>query len=215
MLSFSVRSLRCLAPLLILVASTGCGGPSAVPTPRFDPSGAAARAIELHDTNADGAIDSEELESAPALKAALKTLDADNDGKVSEAEIVDRVEAWDRSQIGATLFDCTVLLNGQPLDGAKVTFEPAEFLGDVVKEAVSTTNIMGRASPKIPKEKRPTSDFPPGMQAGVYVVRISKTVDGKEIIPAKYNTESILGQEVSKDDWAINNKQVRFEIKNK
>ena len=205
---------------LVLVLSAlsillGCGGPSAVPTPKFDPEGAAAKALELHDANGDGSIDSEELESAPALKAALKTLDADKDGKVSEGEIVDRVEAWDRSQIGATLFDCTVLLNGQPLDGAKVTFEPAEFLGDVVKEAVSTTNIMGRASPKIPKEKRPTSDFPPGMQAGVYVVRVSKTVDGKEVIPAKYNTESILGQEVAKDDWAINNKQVRFELKSK
>ncbi|MEQ8835307.1 MAG: hypothetical protein RID07_00725, partial [Lacipirellulaceae bacterium] len=141
--------------------------------------------------------------------------DTVNNGQVSEEEIVERVKAWDRSQIGATIFDCTVLLNGQPLEGAKVTFEPAEFLGDVIIEAVSTTNIMGRTSPKIPKEKRPTADFPPGMQAGAYVVRISKTRDGKEMIPAKYNTESILGQEVAKDDWAINNKQVRFELKTK
>lgn len=205
---------------LALVCSTlgtllGCGGPSAVPTPKFDPEGAAAKALELHDANGDGSIDSEELESAPALKGALRSLDADKDGQVSEAEIVERVKTWDRSQIGSTLFDCTVLLNGQPLEEAKVTFEPAEFLGEVVGEASGTTNMLGRASPKIPKEKRPTADFPPGMQAGAYIVRISKMVNGEETIPAKYNTESILGQEVSKDNWEINNKQVRFELKSK
>jgi len=199
----------------LLVALAGCGGPSAVPIPQFDPAGAAAKAMELYDANGDGAIDSEELESAPALKSAMRTLDDDKDGQVSEQEIVDRVKAWDRSQIGATLFDCSVLLNGQPLEGAKVTFEPAAFLGGVVREAVATTNMLGRASPKIPKENRPTSDYPPGMQAGAYIVRISKIVNGKEKILAKYNTESVLGQEVAKDNWEIINKQVKFDLKSK
>ena len=37
---------------------------------------------------------------------------------------------------------------------------------------------------------------PPGVACGLYRVEISKLVDGKETIPAIYNTETILGKDV-------------------
>ena len=37
------------------------------------------------------------------------------------------------------------------------------------------------------------------IRPGFYRVRISKVVDGKETVPAKYNTETILGHEEADD----------------
>lgn len=202
--------------LALLAALAGCGGgPKALSLPSFDPAGAAAKAMEMYDTDGDGYVAGEELENAPGLKAALRTLDTDKDGKVSEEEIAERVRVWDRMQIGVTMFSSRFLLDGQPLEGAQITFDPDEFLGGVVQPALGLTNIGGRTRPKVPKEKRPTPDSPPGMQAGIYKVRVSKIVGGKETIPTRYNSETILGQEVSKDDWAINNDRVVFKLKSK
>jgi hypothetical protein len=183
--------------------------------PSFDPAGSAAKAMELYDTDGDGFVAGKELENAPGLKAALKTLDQNEDGKVSKAEIAERVRVWDRMRIGVMLFEVTVLLNGSPLADAQITFDPDEFLGDVVQPAVGITSMGGTVRPKVPKEKRPAPDSPPGMQAGIYKVRVSKVVGGKETIPAKYNSKTILGQEVAQDDWAISNKRVVFELKSK
>lgn len=169
--------------------------------------------MELYDTDGDGYVAGEELENASGLKAAIRTLDKDKDGKISEEEVAGRVGAWDRMQIGMMSFDSKFYLDGEPLADASITFDPDEFLSGVVQAAVGTTSLEGTLIPKIPKEKRPTPTSPPGMQAGIYKVRVSKIVGGKETIPAKYNTETILGQEVSQDDWAISNKQVIFELK--
>ena len=40
-------------------------------------------------------------------------------------------------------------------------------------------------------------DSSPGVACGLYRVEISKLVGGKETIPAIYNTDTILGQEVA------------------
>ena len=171
--------------------------------------------MEIYDKDGDGFVAGEELDKAPGLKAAIKNLDTDKDGKVSGEEIAARVSAWQSQQIGLTMFTCDVLLDGRILEGATITFEPEEFLGGAVQEAADITNLVGMATPKIPKEKRPSPDSPPGMQAGLYKVRISKVVGGQETIPAQYNTATTLGKEVSSDDWALNNRQVRFEMKSK
>ncbi len=199
-----------------LLASYGCsGGPAAVALPDFDPAGAADKAMETYDTNGDGFIAGDELDQAPGLKAAIKTLDTDGDGKISASEIEQRINTWLQMSIGMMTFSCRVTMNGRPLEGATVQFDPEEFLGGAIQPAVGTTALGGVATPKVPKEKRPTPDTPPGVQAGIYKVRISKKVNGKELVPAKYNTQTILGQEVSKDDWAITNKRVQFNLKSK
>jgi EF hand len=201
------------APLALLAGLAGCSsGPAPLQMPSFDPADSASKAMELYDTDGDGYVAGEELEHAPGLKAALKNLDQNKDGKVSEEEIAERVRVWDRQHIGMMRFDCTFLLDGDPLADAQVTFDPDEFLLGVVQAARGETTMGGTLSPKVPKEKRATPDTPPGMQAGIYKVRVSKIVGGKETIPARYNTETVLGQEVSKDDWAILNRRVVFKL---
>ena len=37
----------------------------------------------------------------------------------------------------------------------------------------------------------------PGIYVGLYRVRISKKVNGKETLPARYNTETELGREIA------------------
>lgn len=203
------------ALLLIVVGlPLGCGGgPTAVDVPDFDPADAAEQAMEIYDSDGDGYVAGAELEAAPGLNAAIKNLDADSDGKVSEEEIAERVRTWQQMQIGLMTFTCDVTLNGRPLEGATVTFEPEGFLSGVIQPAVGMTDMGGSARPKVPKELRPSPDTPPGVQAGLYKVKISLQAAGSEKIPAEYNTETTLGQEVSRDDWAISNKQVKFHLK--
>jgi hypothetical protein len=171
--------------------------------------------MKMYDTDGDGFIAGEELDKAAGLKAAIKTFDADKDSKISEHEIADRVLAWKNQSIALLSFTCDVTLDGKPVEGATVTFEPDEFIGGVISSAVDVTNVIGTASPSVPKANRPSETTPPGVQAGTYKVKISKIVDGQETIPARYNVETILGQEVSTADWAIVNKQVRYNMTTK
>ena len=80
--------------------------------------------MEMYDTDGDGFVAGDELENAPGLKAALRTLDTDKDGKVSEEEVAERVRAWDRMQIGMMSFDCEFLLDRRPLAVAQIRFDP-------------------------------------------------------------------------------------------
>ncbi len=211
------RTLRGSTALFaVLAACSGCGGgPSALPVPSYDPVGGASKAMELYDKDGDGIVDEEELKAAPGLRAAMATLDTNQDGKVSGEEVGDRLQAWENAQIGLMMFSCDVLLNGKPLHDATITLDPDSFLEGTIQQAVGTTSLAGSARPKIPKENRPTPDSPPGLQAGIYKVRISKMVSGKETIPARYNTETILGQEVSFEDPSIRDNRVVYKLKSK
>lgn len=204
-----------LKTLCLPILLVGCsGGPNSVQLPSFDPGDAGDRAMAKYDTDGDGFVAGEELENAPGLSAALKNLDTNTDGKVSAEEVAERIRTWQASQIGLMSFSCDVLLDGRPLESGTVTYDPEEFLGGAVQQAVGEI-ATGTAYPLIPKEKRPTPDTPPGIQAGIYKVRISRIENGKETIPAKYNTETTLGHEVSRDDPDIVNKRVIFKLKSK
>jgi hypothetical protein len=194
----------------------GCNtGPSPIRPPDIDAAGAGEAAMEQYDTNGDGAVAGDELEKAPSLKAALATLDQDSDGRVTADEISARVQAWQFSGKGLTTIRCLVRLDGQPLEGAQVTFEPESFLGDEIGTAIGVSNRFGKASPVIPKDQRPSPDTPPGLPLGLYKVRISKVVGGQEQIPAQYNTATILGQQVAFDDPAMVNNRVVFDLSSK
>jgi hypothetical protein len=171
--------------------------------------------MEQYDRDGDGAIAGAELDAAPSLKAAMETLDANKDGAVQEAEIVQRIESWQVNQAGITTASCSVTLDGRPLPGAKIAFEPEPFLGDEVKAAFGETSPLGATMPTIPKADRPTPDTPAGIQYGFYRVRISKKDGDRETLPAKYNTESILGQQVAGDDPAMIRQDLRFDLKSK
>jgi hypothetical protein len=200
----------------VCAAFVGCSGsPQRIEGPAFDPVGSAAKAMEIYDKDGDGLIAEEELEAAVSLKAAIKNLDKDKDGKISSEEISNRISSWQSQRIGLMLFQCSVTMDGSPLSGVKIKFEPEEILGDIIRGAEATTNMVGTAIPFIPLDQQDGQNQPTGMDPGLYKVRFSLIVDGKETIPARYNTETIIGQEVSEDDPAISNNRVQYNLKSK
>jgi hypothetical protein len=201
---------------LAAVVLTSCSyGPAAVKQPGINASSAGRGAMEMYDTNGDGNVAGDELEKAPALKAALPRLDADNDGGVSAGEVAARVNAWKAMRTGLASVRCHVTLDGQPLAGATVVFEPEAFLGDEIKIATGKTNEFGDAAPSVARDELPDPTLPGGVHFGLYNVRISKQSNGREMIPARYNTQTELGQEVSYDDPALMNNNMAFTLKSR
>lgn len=204
---------RLLPLLCVAVLLMGCDrGPAPVNQPSMNASDAGSDAVDEYDTNQDGQIAGEELQKAPALLAALPRLDTNSDGGVSADEIASRVKAWQQMGTGLTSFGFTVTLDGSPLTEATVTFEPESFLGDEIKPASCVTDFFGGGGATIAKEDRPAPTSPPGMHLGLYKVRISKIVGGKETIPAKYNSQTVLGQEVTNE---ITNSRIVYELTSK
>jgi hypothetical protein len=195
--------------------ASGSRGPAPVRPPAIDASEAGELAIEQYDVDGDGVISGEELEASPGLKAALPRLDANGDKAVSAEEVSARIEHWQATGMGLTSFGFTVTLDGRPLEGASVTLEPEAFLGDDIRSAVATTDMFGTGGPSVPKDQRPTAATPPGVQLGLYRVKISKVVGGKETIPARYNAQTTLSQEVSPDVPEIANRRVVYVLNSK
>ncbi|MCC7474131.1 MAG: hypothetical protein IT425_01940 [Pirellulales bacterium] len=188
-------------------------GPAAVKQPGIDASRAGSLAIETYDKDGNGVISGTELDQAPALKAALPRLDTNGDKGVSADEVAERVNAWKAMQSGMTSVRMHFRFNGQPLAGATITLEPESFLGNEVKQATGATSQFGDASPSIAPEDRPAPNLPGGAHFGLYKVRVSKVVNGRETIPARYNTETTLGQEVSYDDPGMKGNNITFALK--
>lgn len=183
-----------------LLISAGCGifgGPSRVEAPGISASGAGSGAMDKYDTDGDGVVKGEELDKAPSLKAALAKLDTDNDGGVSAGEVADRVKRWQESKVGLMSLNCTVTMNGRPLGGVTVNYVPEEFLGSEVKPATGTTDDYGVAILSIQDSELS------GVACGLYRVELSKKEGGTETIPPKFNTETVLGQEVALDAEGI------------
>lgn len=190
-------------------------GPSAVRQPTINAANAGSTAIETFDKNGDGKLSGDELDSVPGLKAALARIDKDGDKAITAAEISERVNVWQQMRTGLTAFEFVVTLDGTPLSDATVTFQPEAFLGDSLKAAVAVTNGYGRGGATIPKDQRPDPTWPPGVQIGLYRVQVSKIVNGKETIPAKYNGNTVLGQEVAPDVAEIANRNVSYVLNSK
>jgi hypothetical protein len=145
---------------------------------------------------ANGAIEGEELDKVPALKTTLKRVDKDGDGKVTAEEIQQRVESWRASKTALMRFVVTVERNGQPIEGATVTFIPESFLGESLKTAKGVTRGSGSAAIEISRDPDES-----GIQLGYYRIEVTKPdASGKESIPARFNTETELGAEICRDD---------------
>jgi hypothetical protein len=186
-----------------------------VEQPAIDTSQAAGLAMKQYDSDGDGIVASDELHKAPGLRAALSRLDSNGDGGASADEVKARINKWQEMRTAVSLFAFTVTLDGRPLAGATVSFEPEEFLGDEIKAAGCVTNDFGRCGATIPDDQRPDPTSPPGMHFGLYRVKISKVVNGKETIPPKYNEQTILGQDVAADVPEINNNRVVYALSTK
>jgi hypothetical protein len=204
---------RCVVVCTLIVLAGCSSRRGRARAPSIDASHAGQQALEMYDKNHDGVISGDELDQAPSLKEALARLDSNGDKGVSADEIAARVKAWQATQIGIATIRCHVSMDGEPLAGGTVTFEPESFLGTEVKPAVGVMSAFGDASPAIPKELRSDPGEGGGAHLGLYKVRVSKIVNGKETIPSRYNTETILGQEVAYDDPAIQHMSVNFALK--
>ena len=155
---------------------------------RIDAKEASARAMAEYDSNRDGYLDVTELERCPGLKSVLAPFDRDKDGRLSQAEIEEGLTSIQDGQVVLAEVTCKVTLDGKPLAGASVVVEPESFLQSYIKPAKGTTNEQGRASMQIDGAARP------GCHIGLYRVRISKVGDeGRDIVPARYNSQTILG----------------------
>jgi hypothetical protein len=100
-----------------------------------------------------------------------------------------------------------ITLDGRPLPEATVTLEPEEFLGPGFTACQGVTDQSGRASIKGPDPKYP------GIYLGLYRVKVTKSVGGRETIPARYNTQTELGLEATDDIPGVGN--IEFHLKRK
>jgi hypothetical protein len=177
-----------LAPgvlLISLLAGCGSGGPSGPPA--YDPDALARAALAQFDKNNNGTIEGAELDACPSLKSALAAIDKNKDKALSADELADRFRAYKATNVTTASVSCTVRLNGQPLEGATVTFTPEDFLKDTISGGSGTSDVGGNvATPPLP--------------FGLYRISVSKkNAAGVEAIPARYNTATTLGREVSPD----------------
>jgi hypothetical protein len=205
-----------LVAIGVPVLLAGCSSSSiSVYGPKYS-SSAGSQAMQQYDTDGDGVVSGAELDKAPGLKAALARFDTNEDKGVSADEITERIAKWQDSNVALTAFGFQVTLDGQPLPEAEVIFEPEAFLGEDIKLAAGKTGLIGDCTATIPKELRPDPKLsPPGVNLGLYKVKISKIVGGKETVPRKYNEETILGQEVARDVPEIANNRVKYALTSK
>jgi hypothetical protein len=177
----------------LAVAIAGCSRrPSRMEAPRLDPEEVASRAMERYDTSGDGKLSGDEL--SPGLRAFAKTADKDKDGILTEAEIAERLAACVASRVGLQQWGGVVFLDGRPLPGATVRFIPDPVLEGIVEPA------SGRADAKGYVDLRIEGSRVPGVRPGFYRVEVSKKdAADRETLPARYNADSELGQEVGPD----------------
>jgi hypothetical protein len=179
-----------LGGLALLAAGCSRGGGQG--TPELSPREAADQAVAEYDANKDGALDAKELEACPGLRSALKRTDKDSDNRLTADEIAERLTLFhDQGMLGDV--SVAVTLDGRPLAGATVTLVPEKFMGPAVKPATAVTDNEGTGFFKTEGTDYIQVAF------GYYRVQVSKNVQGKEVVPAKYNTQTGLGQEVSPD----------------
>ena len=198
--------------LLSGLAMLGCSNkPDRIYPPAIDAVQAGKDAIQQYDTNGDGLIGGDELNKAASIKAALAKIDQDNDKQVSAEEITARINAWKESKIGITSLACRVSIDGKPAEGATVTFIPEKFLGPAVKPAKGIVSPQGMAMLTVDDPALAAKRIQ-GAQCGLYRVEITSD---KKSIPAKFNTDTTLGEEVAQDAaWAMRG-TANFDLKTK
>jgi hypothetical protein len=141
---------------------------------RGTPAEAAAKAMELHDSNKDGKLDKQELAAASSLTGSLRYIDANRNGAIELAELQGRFEAHDAMPDLAS-FDVQITANRAPLAGAEVTFTAEPFMGEGKQPYVGTTADNGMCG------LRGQVANVDGVPIGFYQVRIVHTASGVEV----------------------------------
>jgi hypothetical protein len=179
-----------------LLAQSGCmNQPPRIVAPSLDANAAGEEAIKLFDKNKDNKISGAEFDQVPSLLQALPTVHSTKEKGITAADIASRILAWQKRNDGRVggVF-AMVTRNGKPLVGAEVKFVPEKFMGGnmPVCKGEGPTGTDGGVVISVPIEPGEPRGVPPGY----YRVEITMP-DGS--IPAKYNTQSIFGEEVAAD----------------
>ena len=182
-------SIYAFVPMIVICSVTGCGGdPSRLEPADLDPANTAERAVKLYDLNHDGKIGEDEL--TPALKTILSTADTNHDEALSQAEIAQRLQIHVDSKTALQSVSGPVRWNGRPLTQVNVTLVPDPIFENL-EPASGVTDESGIVDFQIDGEELP------GVRPGLYRIEVSKkNENGKELMPAKYNTNTELGIEI-------------------
>jgi hypothetical protein len=194
------------ALVVCLLVLSGCSqAPRAVTHPVASGSTCAAEALKLYDKNGDSALDGDELKACPGLQAAVERVDTDHDRKLSAEEIAKRIDDLRSSTAVVITAIVAVRRGGAPLSGAQIVVEPEPFMEGLPMPAVAVTDDRGEVS--LAGQNAKFS----GLYCGMYRVRVSKQQQGRETIPARYNTETTLGFELARDVPGLS--KIQFDLK--
>jgi hypothetical protein len=185
-----MRGVGCLGLAVVLAGCTG--GPPDVPAPTYSPQEGARLALEDYDTDKDGKLDAAELERCASLREGLAQMDKDRDHCLSGDEIAERLIEFESSNIRLLSIPCRVVREGEPLARATVKLVPERFMGPGLKPATGVSDNFGQVNLQV--EGMPVS----GAACGFYRVDVSlMDAAGVETLPARYNTQTTLGLQVS------------------
>ncbi len=198
--------------LFLLVATMGCSrGPSALRPPKVDAKAAAKSAIAEFDRDGDGKLSKAEWSTSGALLAIAERCDINKDGMLDIDEIRSGIENWQENAIGPRSLPFSVRLDNRPLEGAVVRLVPATFMGAGIPPAAAETSSGGGGQLAMAEADRPrNAPNMPLVQPGLYSVEITHP---SKKIPAKYNTQTTLGIEVTSSSpgpegtiWSLSSK---------
>ena len=179
------------AAMMVFLAMTGCS--RSVPMtkgPGIAPDAVARNAVQQYDSKHLGHLDAEESRKSPAIMALRVELGLGPDAPLNEEQIAERARKWLQSRNPRLVPIVTVDLDGQPLDGATVTFQPEECMGPDYHPASATTVGQGQC---VVSGDDPAT---PGLYLGLYRIQVSKVANGRETLPERYNSRTELGVEV-------------------
>lgn len=193
-----------------IVSSVSCiSEPARIYQVKVDLDQRARSAVEHYDQDKNGVISLDESILFPALQRRFSLFDLNNNSEVDVEEIKHRLEKIFDPHVGLLSASCVVTKSGRPLKGASVRFVPEPFLADVLPAAAGVARRDGLAILSLNQE-----DLPRGapassglMRAGLYRVEITHP---NTEIPATYNRQTILGEEVSGE--AVRGGPFRFDL---
>jgi hypothetical protein len=185
---------RIVVVVCLLGGLAGCQKVGTAPNATLpDAAESTAKAFELLDRNSDNLLSPDEIANNPGLQLGKQRIDTDGDGSISSVELKAYLDGFtEAGTVLMALYGTQVMYDGQPLAGATVALVPEPFLEGVVKPARGITDGNGYC------ELSAEGFNYDGVQIGFYRVSISmQDGSGQELIPAKYNTETDIGIEVS------------------
>ncbi|QEG36559.1 EF hand [Bythopirellula goksoeyrii] len=196
--SSMMRYRRCLLLTAIVSFSLPLGcqwGPARVKMPDFDPESVAAKAMSDLDSNGDGFLSEDELKGSPGLLASLDDFDQNGDHQLSSEEIVDRLTKWRREKAGLLPFRCEVRWKGKPLKDANIQLVAEPYFDGTIPNASGVSDFAGSAELSCSPDDLPeTLKSIRAINPGIYRIEVTHPrID----LPAKYNSNTILGQSVS------------------